>query len=146
MYIQPNLPMQSSLLSSHRYENFIWIKPVLRGHLSYKATLSLSQQWPLITGLTVYTYFLSLKFVKYHWRFLYTNTGADPGFQDRGVHLKKIAPSGGRHENFWDISCEKLIWIYPPVNVYLWIKGIGKLINKFIFKVCFVSMLRLLCI
>ena len=26
--------------------------------------------------------------------------GADPGFQVRGAHLKKIAPSGGRRENF----------------------------------------------
>jgi hypothetical protein len=34
-------------------------------------------------------------------------TGADPGFQVRGAHLKKIAPSGGRRENFWGISCEK---------------------------------------
>jgi hypothetical protein len=34
-------------------------------------------------------------------------TGADPGFQVRGGGLKKIAPSGGRHENFWGISCEK---------------------------------------
>ena len=25
-----------------------------------------------------------------------------------GGSLKKIAPSGGRHENFWGISCEKL--------------------------------------
>ena len=35
--------------------------------------------------------------------------GADPGFQVRGGggHLKKIAPSGGRHEIFWGISCEK---------------------------------------
>ena len=33
--------------------------------------------------------------------------GADPGFQVRGAHLKKIAPSGGRRENFWGISCEK---------------------------------------
>jgi hypothetical protein len=24
-----------------------------------------------------------------------------------GAHLKKIAPSGGRREHFWDISCEK---------------------------------------
>ena len=24
-----------------------------------------------------------------------------------GAHLKKIAPSGGRHENFWGVSCEK---------------------------------------
>jgi hypothetical protein len=35
-------------------DNFIWIEPPLRGHLSYKATYSLSQGWPLNTGLTVY--------------------------------------------------------------------------------------------
>ena len=35
-------------------------------------------------------------------------TGADPGFQVRGGGaLKKIAPSGGRREKFWGISCEK---------------------------------------
>jgi hypothetical protein len=33
--------------------------------------------------------------------------GADPGFQVRGGVLKKIAPSGGRRENVWGISCEK---------------------------------------
>ena len=33
--------------------------------------------------------------------------GADPGFQVRWGALKKIAPSGGRRENFWGISCEK---------------------------------------
>jgi hypothetical protein len=33
--------------------------------------------------------------------------GADPGFQVRGGVLKKIAPSGGRREKFWGISCEK---------------------------------------
>ena len=33
--------------------------------------------------------------------------GADSGFQVRGgAHLKIIAPSGGRRENFWGISCE----------------------------------------
>jgi hypothetical protein len=39
-----------------------------------------------------------------------TLAGADPGFQVRGGGggtLKKIAPSGGRHENIWGISCEK---------------------------------------
>ena len=34
-------------------------------------------------------------------------TGADPGFQVRGGAFKKIAPSGGRREKFWGISCEK---------------------------------------
>ena len=36
-------------------------------------------------------------------------TGADTGFQARGGRgaLKKIAPSGGRCENSWVISCEK---------------------------------------
>ena len=33
--------------------------------------------------------------------------GADPGFQVRGDALKKIALSGGRHEFFLGISCEK---------------------------------------
>jgi hypothetical protein len=32
---------------------------------------------------------------------------ADSGFQARGGALKKIAPSGGRSENIWGISCEK---------------------------------------
>ena len=32
---------------------------------------------------------------------------ADPGFQVRGGALKKNAPSRGRRENFWGISCEK---------------------------------------
>ena len=34
-------------------------------------------------------------------------TGADPGFQVRVGALRKIAPSGGRRENCWGISCEK---------------------------------------
>jgi hypothetical protein len=31
----------------------------------------------------------------------------DPGFQDMGGALKKIAQRGGRRENIWGISCEK---------------------------------------
>jgi hypothetical protein len=34
-------------------------------------------------------------------------SGTDPRFQVRGGALKKIAPSGGRREHFWGISCEK---------------------------------------
>ena len=41
-------------------------------------------------------------------RYSIAMTGADPGFQVRGRGaLKKIAPSGGRRENYWGISCEK---------------------------------------
>ena len=40
-------------------------------------------------------------------KIIQTYTGVDPGFQARGGALKKIAPSGGRRENFWGISCEK---------------------------------------
>jgi hypothetical protein len=32
-------------------------------------------------------------------------TGADPGIQVRGGALTKIAPSEGRRENIWGISC-----------------------------------------
>ena len=39
--------------------------------------------------------------------FCLASAGADPGFQVRGAHLKKIAPNGGRRENVGGISCEK---------------------------------------
>ena len=38
---------------------------------------------------------------------LTVSSGADPGFQVRGGVVKQIAPSGGRREKFWGISCEK---------------------------------------
>jgi hypothetical protein len=67
--------------------------------------------------------------------------GVDQGFQVSGGALKKIAPSGGRRENFWDISCEKSRfyakksyilgrrvpgappppWIRPLVGGFLWV-------------------------
>ena len=41
------------------------------------------------------------------WKY-WNYAGADPGFQVRGGGaLKKIAPNGGRRENFWGISCKK---------------------------------------
>jgi hypothetical protein len=56
--------IQSPLLSSHLYlevtfscpviEKYILIEPLLRGHLSYKATFSSSQRGPLNTGLTIH--------------------------------------------------------------------------------------------
>ena len=48
---------QSSVLKGYPFlviENFIRIKPLLRGCLSYKAILSLSQRCPLNTGLTLH--------------------------------------------------------------------------------------------
>ena len=42
--------------------------------------------------------------------------GADLGFQVRGGALKKIAPSGGRREQFWGISCEKFC---APPGLYI---------------------------
>jgi hypothetical protein len=36
----------------------------------------------------------------------YTCAGADPAFQVRRGALKTIAPSEGRRENIWGISCE----------------------------------------
>jgi hypothetical protein len=48
---------QPPVLKGHIFlpviENFIWIEPLLRSHLSYTATFSLSQIWPLNTGLTI---------------------------------------------------------------------------------------------
>jgi len=63
--MQSNMSKHSLLLSSYLYlkvtfscpviENFIWIEPLLRGHLSYKATFSLFKRWPLNIGLIVHT-------------------------------------------------------------------------------------------
>ena len=56
---------QPPVLKGHLFlaviENFIWSEPLLRGHLSYNVTFSLSQRRPLSTGLTV-NYFLFTKF------------------------------------------------------------------------------------
>jgi hypothetical protein len=47
------------------------------------------------------------------------SSGADPGFPVRGgVALKKNAPSGGRRENVWGISCEKSQFYAPDLQNY----------------------------
>jgi hypothetical protein len=50
---------------------------------------------------------------------------ADPGFQVRRGALKKIAQSGGRHEHFWGISCEKSRF-YPKKIIFFPILGGGR--------------------
>jgi hypothetical protein len=51
--------------------------------------------------------------------------GADPGFQVRGGALKKIAPSGGRRENVWGISCEKNHDFTPKNHIFSSLRGGG---------------------
>ena len=51
--------------------------------------------------------------------------GTDPGFQVRGVELKKIAPSGGRRENFWGISCEKSRFYAKKNHIFSNFRGGG---------------------
>jgi hypothetical protein len=76
--------MWSPLSSSHLYLKitfswsvigvFIWTEPLLRGHLSYKATFSLSQRWPLNTGTTVYININFYLHFKWNWqRFIITS-------------------------------------------------------------------------
>jgi hypothetical protein len=54
-----------------------------------------------------------------------TIPGADPGFQVRGDALKKIAPSGGRREHFWGISCEKSRF-YAKKHIFSNFRGGGR--------------------
>ena len=65
--------------------------------------------WRHVYPRTVVTVTKSVGQVHHHWKLTCSrhDTGADPGFQVRGGALKKIAPSRGRRENFWGISCEK---------------------------------------
>ena len=57
-----------------------------------------SVKWTLLK-----TYYLN-----YSYLLIYHRTqGRIQDFELGGAHLKKIAPSGGRCENIWGISCEK---------------------------------------
>jgi hypothetical protein len=49
--------------------------------------------------------------------------GADPGFQVRGIVLKKIAPGGGRREIVWGISCEKNHDFTPKNHIFSNFRG-----------------------
>ena len=58
-------------------------------------------------------------------------SGADPGFQVRGVALKKIAPSGGRREKFWGISCEKSRFYAQKIRFFPNAEGSAKIFGVF---------------
>ena len=49
-------------------------------------------------------------------------SGADPGFQVRGGALKKVAPSRGRREHCWGISCEKSRFYAKKSYFFQWIR------------------------
>ena len=44
-------------------------------------------------------------------------------FKLGGTHLKKIAPSGGRRENFWGISCKKITILRQKINFFSNFRG-----------------------
>ena len=59
-------------------------------------------------------------------------SGPDPGFQFReGGALKKIAPSGGRREHFWGISCEKSRFYAKKIIFFPIAKGGAKMFGVF---------------
>ena len=51
------------------------------------------------------------------------SAGADPGFQvGGGGALKKFAPSGGRRDNFWGVSCEKSRFYANKSYFFPWLR------------------------
>ena len=58
-------------------------------------------------------------------------SGADPGFQVRGGALKQIAPSGGRREIFWGISCEKSRFYAKKIIFFPIAEGGAKIFGVF---------------
>ena len=66
------------------------------------------------------------------------STGADPGFQVRGGGggaLKENAPSGGRRENFWGISCEKSRFYAKKSDLFQWRREARKCLGYFAWKI-----------
>ena len=66
---------------------------------------------------------------------LRTYTGADPGFQVREGALQKIAPSGGRPEHFWGISCEKSRFYAKKSYFYQLRMEVRKFLGYFVWKI-----------
>jgi hypothetical protein len=62
-------------------------------------------------------------------------SGADPGFQVRGGALKKIAPSGGRRENFGGISCEKSPFYAKKSYFFQLPREARKFLRYFVWKI-----------
>ena len=61
--------------------------------------------------------------------------GADPGFPVRGGALKKNAPSEGRRENFWGVSCEKSRFYTKKSYFFQLRREAGKFLGYFVWKI-----------
>jgi hypothetical protein len=64
----------------------------------------------------------------HYWR---PYSGADPGFQVRGGALKKIAPSGGKHENVWG----KITILLQKILFFPIAEGGAKIFGYFVWKI-----------
>ena len=62
-------------------------------------------------------------------------SGADPGFQVRGGALKKIAPSGGRREKCWGISCETLRFYAEKSYFFQLRREVRTFLGYFVWKI-----------
>ena len=56
-------------------------------------------------------------------------------FKLGGAHLKKIAPSGGRRENFWGISCEKSPFYAKKLYFFQLRREARKFLGYFVWKI-----------
>ena len=61
--------------------------------------------------------------------------GADPGFPVRGGALKNNAPSEGRRENFWGVSCEKSRFYTKKSYFFQLRREAGKFLGYFVWKI-----------
>ena len=69
------------------------------------------------------------------WSLWRAYAGADPGFQVRGGALKKIAPSRGRCEHFWGISCEKSRFYAKKSYFFQLRREARKILGYFVWKI-----------
>ena len=69
--IKQSLVLKCHLFLSCHNNNFIWIWPLLGGHLSWKTTFYLSQMRPLNTGLSVSGHFKLKRICGYLFLFIY---------------------------------------------------------------------------
>ena len=74
----------------------------------------------------------------HHLCSIYKGWGLQGRIQDfklGGMHLSKNAPSGGRREHFWGISCEKSRFYAKKSNFFQLRREAQKLLGYFVWKI-----------